>query len=146
MDDLLREQEDRERALESPSKLNFDEVKHALTASHGFLSMASRRLQCSPGTLKKYIEKYDSLREHLYWIQERVKDLAEFRIMQKINEGDTDMLKFFASRKMADRGYTDRKEIHATNTEIKLNLIDVVQMNNVQRSIEDEAKTIDVEF
>jgi hypothetical protein len=83
----------------------------ALAETRGMITLAARRLGCSPNTVRAYIAKYPSVdqaqREH----HAQMGDMVELALYDEaVNKRNTAALIFLAKTKFKDRGYVERQE------------------------------------
>jgi hypothetical protein len=91
-----------------------DEIISAIKESAGIISTISDRLNCSWGSARSYIQKYESTKQAYADEEERTLDLAESRMLTHIEQGDRDMIKYLLSRKGRKRGYSEKTEVEHT--------------------------------
>lgn len=87
------------------------QAAQAIKESHGFVSHAAKALGISRVQLYRIINAHPTVKEALEDAREEMKDFAESKIYQKIKDGDTTMLIFYAKTQMKDRGYIERQEV-----------------------------------
>lgn len=92
------------------------QVADALTASHGFVTAASKALGMSDQSVRNYIKKYDVVRQACDDARERMIDYAEGALYKKIQEGDTASIIFFLKTQGRKRGngYSEKSEMELT--------------------------------
>ena len=90
-------------------KVQKADLKNAIAGSGGFISEIARRLKIEWRTAKNLIEKYE-LQDELDAEDEKLNDLAEAKLIQKINEGDITAIIFRLKTKGRNRGYIDQPE------------------------------------
>jgi AcrR family transcriptional regulator len=93
------------------TKLNKRNVKKAIPGSAGILAHIAKRLNVSRATICLFVKKHADIRELLQEESERINDIAEAKLIQKIEEGDNHMIKFRLMTKAKDRGYFERQEV-----------------------------------
>lgn len=77
----------------------------------GNISATCTALNINRSTFYRYLKNRPQLKQQLDDVIEALYDNVESKILQKINEGDTTMIIFFAKTKMKNRGYIETKEI-----------------------------------
>ncbi len=87
------------------------QAAQAIKQAHGFVSHAAKALGISRVQLYRIINAHPTVKEALEDAREEMKDFAESKIYQKIKDGDTTMLIFYAKTQMKDRGYVERQEV-----------------------------------
>lgn len=98
----------------------------AITEAQGLISVAARRLGVSRSTLYSAIDRHKDVAAALADARERTTDLAEGRLYEKINEGDTSSIIFYLRTQGRNRGYVER-----TESEVSVRgevLIDLVEL------------------
>jgi predicted transcriptional regulator len=119
------------------TKANF---KKALKGSGGIYSHVARKLGVSRQAVSQYIQKNPELMELIQQEEESINDLAESKLITKLNEGDNQMIKFRLTTKAKDRGYVERQEIvnsgnlslnHTLTKEEKEELLEDLKRNEV---------------
>jgi hypothetical protein len=80
----------------------------ALDASAGLVSMAARRLHCSPATVRNYVARYPAVRTALSTIRAELCDFALATIIELIRAGNLAATIWYLKTFAADRGYGDR--------------------------------------
>lgn len=89
----------------------------------GVQTVIARRLGINRVTVSEYLKKDSALREAFEQEKESALDLAESKLLQGINEGDTDCIRFFLRTIGKSRGYSERIEADLKTTEpITVNL------------------------
>jgi hypothetical protein len=87
------------------------EVEAALRKAAGIVSGAAQILNCTPQTVRNYLQRYDKLR---IAIDEQIEvnlDVAETKLLTAIGEGVDWAVRFYLETKGKHRGYTRRQEI-----------------------------------
>lgn len=92
-------------------KFTIEEIAKALDECKGFITLAAKRLGCHYVTIENYIKRYDELKDIVKHIQEHHLDMAEFKLLKKIDEGDLGAICFYLKCKGKARGYIERQEI-----------------------------------
>lgn len=87
------------------------QVAAALQESNGFQTEAARILGCSHTSVRRYLEKYPSLREVLEEQQEKLLDFAESKLIQAIKSGEIAAIIFYLKTKGRARGYVEKTEL-----------------------------------
>lgn len=98
-------------------KYTAKEMVDAITKAKGFASAAADLLGCGRSTVYRYIEQYTSVAEALKDARERTKDVAELKLLQRINEGSDTAIIFFLKTQAKDRGYIERQELSGPDGE-----------------------------
>lgn len=92
------------------------DVEAALRASAGVYSVAASILaqkygSCAPNTVKNYIRRSPRLQAIEEEITDQTLDLAETKLVQKINDGNMTAIIFYLKTKGRHRGWIERREI-----------------------------------
>jgi hypothetical protein len=88
-----------------------DEVIKAIGNSYGIKSKIAERLGVHRHTLDRYLDEYATARQAYLDEVERVGDWAETNIITAIKEGNLDISKWYAGKKLQNRGYVERQEV-----------------------------------
>ena len=92
-------------------KFTVDQVVKALTDNHGFQYLASRKLGCSPETVRTYMQRYPKVRQAQIDASELVNDLAEGALVKAILAGEPWAVQFRLRTKGRERGYGNQVEV-----------------------------------
>jgi hypothetical protein len=87
------------------------EYAKAITEARGFISVAAKRLGCSRSTMYRAIEKYPTVAEAVEDARESMTDLAEGKLVEQINGGNTTAIIFYLKTQGKKRGYVERQEL-----------------------------------
>jgi hypothetical protein len=87
----------------------------ALKKTKGMVYLAADELGCHAETVLNYADRYKSVRDEINTQREKVVDIAELKLYQKIMDGDDGMIKYYLSRRGKSRGYTTGQEISGPN-------------------------------
>jgi hypothetical protein len=93
------------------AKVTAAQAAQALRDKKGFITHAAKQLGISRVHLHRLINTHPTVKEALEDAKEDMKDFAESKIFQGINEGNTTLIIFYAKCQMKDRGYVERQEI-----------------------------------
>ncbi len=85
------------------------ELKKAIEGSGGYISNIARRLNVDWHTAKKYIDRH-KLNGLLKIEDEKLNDIAEMKLVDKIKAGDTTAIIFRLKTKARDRGYVEQRD------------------------------------
>lgn len=88
-----------------------EQIIKALADTRGLVSLAARHLGCSPTTIRSYAKKYKSVAEALKEEREKMTDIAELSLYNKIQEGEGWAVCFYLKTQGKSRGYVERQEI-----------------------------------
>jgi hypothetical protein len=101
---------------------HLDLVCEALQLSHGLVGPAAKRLQMDPSNLRKYIRAHSRCFGVIGEAREKVKDLAESKLFESLNERDWRAIQFTLLTLGKDRGYVLPKGT-PLNNEVTNNLV-----------------------
>lgn len=85
----------------------YEAIIEALEKSNGLVTIAAKLLGVNFRTLVKYIQKNKKLQEHLYEIDEHMKDKVQNKLYEKIDKGDAGAMYFYLKCKAKDRGFIE---------------------------------------
>ena len=88
------------------------QVADALTAGHGFVSVAAKSLSTSDQTVRDYMKRYAVVKQACEDARERMIDYAEGALYRQIQEGNITAIIFFLKTQGRKRGngYSERTE------------------------------------
>ena len=89
-------------------KLTAARVIDALQRTDGLVSDAAKLLRCSRSTVHNYINAYSSVAAALKDVRERLGDLAEKRLYQAVDRGESWAICFYLKCQFKDRNYVER--------------------------------------
>ena len=85
-------------------------VLKAITGSGSIISTIAKRLGCGWMTARKYINKWEATRQAMIDEQETILDMAESKLYESIQGGNTQDAKWLLSTKGKARGFSERRE------------------------------------
>jgi DNA invertase Pin-like site-specific DNA recombinase len=89
---------------------------------YGFITQSARALGISRRHLHRLINKHPTIKEAVEDAKERMKDLAESKLKQGIEEGNPTLIIFYLKTQAKDRGYIERQEFeHSGDFRIEVN-------------------------
>lgn len=88
-----------------------DLVLKAISGSGGVMNTIAARLKCDWHTAKRYVEKWKETVEAYEAENEKVLDLAESKLYESIQNGNTQDAKWLLSTRGRKRGYVTGAEI-----------------------------------
>lgn len=86
-------------------------MMEAIPGSAGILANIARKIGCDRSAVHAYVKKNPEFKELIRQEDEQVNDLAEAKLITKLNEGDMNAIKFRLMTKAKDRGYVERREV-----------------------------------
>lgn len=111
-----------------------EEFLYAFERSLALVASACRKIGISRPTFYNWYNDDPDFKEKVDEIRELSKDSVEQRIYNKIKNGDTAMIIFYAKTKMKDRGYVERHEVTGKDGEpLNERKIDVSKLTEDQR-------------
>jgi hypothetical protein len=81
-----------------------------IPGSAGIISTIAARVGCTWHTAKKYIDEYPTINQAYKNECETTVDMAESKLLEAIESGDNQMIKYYLSTKGKYRGFTERQE------------------------------------
>jgi len=88
-----------------------EDMVKAITQSRGLLTHAADALGCSRMTIYNYAKEYPEVQAAIDSARDRMTDVAEGKLFQKISEGDNTALIFYLKTQGKKRGYVERQEV-----------------------------------
>lgn len=104
---------------------------NAIVGSGGIISTIAKRIGCDWHTAKKYCDTMPTVKRAYDAECESVLDLAEVRLIKKIDEGDMGAIKYILSTKGKKRGYTERQEIDQRSINVDLGTLSTDQLKRL---------------
>ena len=87
-------------------RITIKAFKEAEKGLYGNITAIAKKLGVSRKTLYRFLASNQEAADCIAAAREEFDDIAEENIRKKIMEGDTAMLKFYASTKLRKRGYS----------------------------------------
>lgn len=107
------------------NRVTIDECEQALRATGGFISQAAKKLGISQPALSKRIRRSKRLQDVRQEVRTQYLDLAESKLIGKINEGNFKAIRFYLLTQGKDRGYMLKQEIQLPeDTTIRVKVTD----------------------
>ena len=98
-----------------PLKYTAEQMIAALKETKGMVYLAADRIGCHADTIHAYARRYKSVQECIDHEREKILDIGELKLVQKVMDGDDGMIKFLLSTRGKSRGYTTGTEISGPN-------------------------------
>lgn len=92
----------------SKPKYTAEQVTQALRKSNGIIAQAARELGCERQTVYNYISRYATVKAAYEEAVESTLDMAEAKLLEQIEAGDPQQVRFYLRTKGKHRGYTER--------------------------------------
>ncbi len=87
-----------------------EQVITALTESKGMVTVAAKKLGCSPTTVHNYIAKHTTIRDAMDAARDSQLDFAELKLFEEIKNNNTTAIIFYLKTVGKRRGYVERSE------------------------------------
>ncbi len=87
------------------------DVLKAIKGSGAVMSTIAKRLDCAWYTARKYVNEWEATRQAYEDEEQMILDLAESKIYESINNGNTQDAKWLLATKGKKRGFSERHEI-----------------------------------
>ena len=87
------------------------QIIEALREKHGNLSAASRYLNCSRDTIRRYIDLYPTVKAVADEERETLIDFAENQLFKQVQDGNITAIIFTLKTIGKSRGYVERQEV-----------------------------------
>ena len=108
------------------AKINKTKFKKAMEGSGGILANIARKLNVSRSAVTQFVQKHEDIRDLLIQEDENINDLAEAKLITKLNEGDMQAIKFRLITKAKSRGYVERQEVeHSGETSLGITNLNI---------------------
>lgn len=115
------------------NKITKKKLLEALEKSGGLITFAAEMLNVDRTAIYKFLHRHPELQEDLERIRERMLDLAESKLYEKIKDGDTAAIFFYLKCLGKRRGYIERQEYSIPEGEsIKKLLLIVIFCQNME--------------
>jgi hypothetical protein len=106
-------------------KLKYRDVKKAVIGSAGIISVIAQKCNCEWHTAKTFIDKHPKLSLLLKNEREKMVDLAENKLLTKVNEGDNWAIGRVLDGPGKRRGWYPKSEVeHGMNKETSKTFFD----------------------
>jgi hypothetical protein len=83
----------------------------AVQDSKGFITTVAKRLGCTRGNVYALMNKFPTVEQAIKDERETLKDFAEGKLFQQIDDGNTTAIIFYLKCQAKERGYVERQEI-----------------------------------
>ena len=95
----------------------------AVQNSKGFITTVAKQLGCTRGNVYALMKKFPTVEQAIKDERETLKDFAEGKLFQQIDDGNTTAIIFYLKCQAKERGYVERQEISGTNLNIDLSTL-----------------------
>ena len=100
------------------NKYTTTQVIQAIRETKGLVSLAAKRLNCHPDTVRRYAARYPTVAAALREERAAMTDVAELALYSAIQRGEPWAVTFYLKTQGKDRGYTERIDvIHSVREE-----------------------------
>jgi hypothetical protein len=83
----------------------------AARGSRGFVTTIARQLACDRTHVYRLMDKFPTFKQAVADERESLKDFAEGKLFQQIDDGNTTAIIFYLKCQAKERGYVERQEI-----------------------------------
>jgi len=97
------------------TKITIKKFKKAVLGTGGVITLIAQKLGCEVGAIYKFLKRHPLMKEVLDHEDSSVTDLAENKLIKKIEEGDWKAIKFRLDRR-SDK-YTPKQEITSSGSQ-----------------------------
>jgi hypothetical protein len=101
-------------------KVTAKQCAKAIREQKGFITQAAKSLGITRSHLHTLINRHPTIKEALNDAREEMKDFAESKLYQGINDGNPTLIIFYLKTQGKDRGYIERQEIDHSGVEIQV--------------------------
>lgn len=109
-------------ASETRQRFTYDKIKQALLDNYGIISDAARQLGCSRWTIHDRIKEYPDLKQVQEEGRQKIVDLAEAALVEKIKSGDITAIIFTLKSVGARRGWIEAQYQRNINLNVNTDL------------------------
>lgn len=81
--------------------------------SRGFVTTIAKRLGCTRGYVYQLAKKFKTFQDAIDEEREGLKDFAEGKLLQQIDEGNTTAIIFYLKTQAKGRGYVERQQVES---------------------------------
>jgi hypothetical protein len=92
-------------------KLTEKNIKEAIDGCLGNYSTIAQRLNVSRPAITQFFNKHPELKQLADNDEEKIKDIVQNHIHVALKNGEKDYIKWFADRKMKDRGFGEKVQV-----------------------------------
>ena len=86
------------------------QIIKAISGTGGIKSTIAKRLGVTRWTVDNYLKRWKSVQEAYDEEREKIVDMAETKLLEKIKSGDYPAIRFFLMTQAKERGYVERQE------------------------------------
>jgi hypothetical protein len=101
-----------------------DEIKNALIECGGWVMLAARNLGCDSHTIRSRLARSPELQEILDHVREDHLDLAESKLLERIEKGELSAITFYLKCQGRHRGWVEKQLIDQTiNQPVEIKIV-----------------------
>lgn len=100
--------------VERRKKVTIEQIEKALIANGGWYTKTAAALGVSHQAISKRVAQSERLQKVVDDVKAKYLDLAENKLLQKINDGDLGAICFYLKCQGKHRGYIERQQIDTT--------------------------------
>lgn len=131
---MPRGQNNKNAAEDSKTERSKKRLLAELEAASGIIAFACKKAKISRMTFYRWCKEDAEFKERAEDIQELQIDVAEAKLLTKIQNGDTTAIIFYLKTKGKNRGYSERREITGANGgEIQMSEVDISTLSKTER-------------
>ena len=117
--------------MASKNKYSTETVIRALKKARGIKAVAAKILGCDRHTVDNYIKRHPTVAKAYQEQRETLIDVAEGKLITKIDGDEWPAIKFVLATLGKDRGYTERHEIAGVLRRLDLSELSTVQLERI---------------
>ncbi len=95
-------------------KVTVEQVEQALIANGGWITKTAQALGVSTQAVSKRVKGSERLQKVVEDVKAKYLDLAESKLIQKINDGDLGAICFYLKCQGKERGYVEKHQLEAS--------------------------------
>jgi hypothetical protein len=89
-----------------------EQIIQALIETRGMVTLAAEHLVCDTETIYNYAKRYPSVEAELKKQRERITDIAESKLYEAIDAGESWAIQYYLRTQGRVRGYAERQDIN----------------------------------
>jgi hypothetical protein len=122
------------RKVRYKSRLRYSAVRNAIKGSAGIISVIAQKLDCDWHTVDKFISHHPKLKRHIQNEREKLVDLAESKLTEKVETGDNWAIGRVLDGPGKRRGWYPKSEVeHGLNKETTKTFADWIKEETLAR-------------
>jgi hypothetical protein len=101
-----------------------DEIRAALISCGGWVTHAAQKLGCNPHTIRNRLARSPDLQETLDHVREDHLDLAESKLLERIEKGELSAITFYLKCQGRHRGWVEKQLVDQTiNQPVEIRIV-----------------------